>query len=294
MSELKLYIISGTSGSGKTIALQVLEDLGYYCIDNLPASLIPEFANKMVSKAQSCAISIDSRNQDFIDDFDMGFKHLDQHKIKKRLVFLDADDATLLKRYSETRRKHPLSDEQTSLSEAIAKERALLSNIADQADRRINTSLQTPHELRTLMREDSGSIGGRTCTLLLQSFGFKYGSPLDADFVFDVRCLPNPHWEPNLKSLNGTDQEVIKFLEQEPDCELMSEHIRSFVATWIPKFIADNRNYITIAIGCTGGQHRSVYLVEKLNQYFTDPEQPLSDALQIITRHREIGIQANV
>ncbi len=289
MSDAEFYIVSGTSGSGKTIALQVLEDIGYYCIDNLPASLVPELAARMKDAggvAQKCAISIDSRNHDLLSDLDSSVQQLANLNIKVRILFLDADDASLLKRYSETRRKHPLSDAQTSLPEAIAKERALLDKLALLAHRRVDTSAMTPHELRTLVREDAGNIGGHACTLLLQSFGFKYGSPLDADFVFDVRCLPNPHWQEDLKRLNGKDQAVVDFFSAQPDCALMVGDITAFLDTWIPKFIADNRNYITVGIGCTGGQHRSVYVVEQLLNHFQH-----ASNLQTLARHRELNLR---
>ena len=288
MNDTKFYIISGTSGSGKTIALQELEDLGFYCIDNLPATLVADLASRMTDASgapQRCAVSIDSRNHDFLGDLDESINALKNLNINTRIVFLDADDASLLKRYSETRRKHPLSDATTSLPEAIAKERALLDYVASRANRRVDTTHMTPHELRGLIREDSGGIGNHACTLLLQSFGFKYGSPLDADFVFDVRCLPNPHWHADLKAKNGTDSEVIKFFQEQPDCLLMIDHIQGFLDTWIPKFIADNRNYITIAIGCTGGQHRSVFITEQLLNHFKD--QP---ALHTLIRHRELNL----
>ncbi|HAU67489.1 MAG: RNase adapter RapZ [Arenicella sp.] len=286
MSNADFYIVSGTSGSGKTIALQVLEDIGYYCIDNLPASLAPDLAVRMMGAAgssQKCAISIDSRNHDLLSDLDASIKQLSALDINLRIVFLDADDPTLLKRYSETRRKHPLSDPETSLREAIDKERSLLEKLALLAHRRIDTSTMTPHELRTLVREDAGNKGGYACTLLLQSFGFKYGSPLDADFVFDVRCLPNPHWNTELKHLNGKDQAVIDFFKDLTDCTQMVNDIEKFLDTWVPKFIADNRNYITVSIGCTGGQHRSVYIVEQLLIHFKK-----SNALQTLVRHREL------
>jgi len=193
MSASKFFIISGTSGSGKTIALQVLEDLGFYCIDNLPASLVPDMAARVLgnnTEEHNCAISIDSRNQDFIGDLESSFASLNSLNIETRAIFIDADDDTLIKRYSETRRKHPLSDDQTTLIEAIAKERQLLAHIADIADRHINTSKTTPHELRTIIRDDTGRASDHSLTLLFQSFGFKYGSPRDADFIFDMPAKP--------------------------------------------------------------------------------------------------------
>ena len=213
---INFLIISGTSGSGKTIALQVLEDLGYYSIDNLPASLLPDMAKRALShqlenrssQFNHYAVSIDSRNRDIIGDLQSVFTQLDEFDVQHQIIFLDADDSALLKRYSETRRKHPLSDQQTSLSEAITRERELLEYLSDIADFRLNTSRTTPHELRSAIRNYAAAAEHGGMTLLFQSFGFKYGNPRDADFVFDVRCLPNPHWEPDLKPLSGLDQPV--------------------------------------------------------------------------------------
>ena len=282
----KFFIISGTSGSGKTIALQVLEDLGFYCIDNLPASLVPEMAARVLGNNtthHNCAISIDSRNQDFIGDLKESFGSLNSFNIETRVIFVDADDDTLLKRYSETRRKHPLSDENTSLIEAIHKEREILKHLSTIADRRIDTSKTTPHELRSIIRDDSEYASKHSLTLLFQSFGFKYGGPSDADFVFDVRCLPNPHWHSELKPLTGLDKPVEDFLAKQDLCTEMYEQIRSFVGHWLPHFINDNRNYITVGIGCTGGQHRSVYLTNRLQQHFTNQSN-----IQTLVRHREL------
>lgn len=288
MSASKFFIISGTSGSGKTIALQVLEDLGFYCIDNLPASLVPEMAARVLgnkTEKQNCAISIDSRNQDFIGDLKSSFETLSTFNIETRVIFIDANDDTLLKRYSETRRKHPLSDHETTLVEAIAKERTLLAHIAEIADRHVNTSDTTPHELRSIIRDDTANTDEHSLTLLFQSFGFKYGNPTDTDYIFDVRCLPNPHWNAELKPLTGLDQPVQDFLSQHSMCNDMYEHIRDFIAHWLPHFINDNRNYITVAIGCTGGQHRSVYLTNRLQQHFVQTQ-----TIQTLVRHRELSL----
>jgi len=284
----KFFIISGTSGSGKTIALQVLEDLGFYCIDNLPASLVPEMAARVLGNNtthHNCAISIDSRNQDFIGDLKESFESLKSLNVETRVIFVDADDNTLLKRYSETRRKHPLSDSNTSLIEAIKKERELLQHLALIADRKIDTSKKTPHELRSIIRDDSEQNSEHSLTLLFQSFGFKYGTPSDVDFMFDVRCLPNPHWHPELKPLTGLDPAVREFFADKAMCNEMKQQIQSFVEHWLPHFINDNRNYITVGIGCTGGQHRSVYLTSLLQQYFRNHEN-----IQTLVRHRELSL----
>jgi UPF0042 nucleotide-binding protein len=284
----KFFIISGTSGSGKTIALQALEDLGFYCIDNLPASLVPEMAARVLGNDtthHNCAISIDSRNQDFIGDLKESFDTLKSFNIETRVLFVDADDNTLLKRYSETRRKHPLSDENTSLIEAIHKERELLQHLSIIADRKIDTSKITPHELRTIIRDDSEHGSEHSLTLLFQSFGFKYGNPTDVDFMFDVRCLPNPHWHAELKALTGLDQAVQDFLGKQTACTEMHQQIRTFIEYWLPHFINDNRNYITVGIGCTGGQHRSVYLTNLLQQHFSTHSN-----IQTLIRHRELSL----
>lgn len=284
----KLFIVSGTSGSGKSIALQVLEDLGFYCIDNLPASLVPDMAMRILGNESSkghCAISIDSRNQDYLGDVRDAVAELGKLNIETRIIFLDADDQTLQKRYSETRRKHPLSDGETTLLEAIAKERELLEPMHEVADRHINTSRTTPHELRSIIRDDSTRSKEHALTLLFQSFGFKYGAPSDADFVFDVRCLPNPHWQEELQRLTGLDSAVQDFLQAQPACVEMFQHIRDFLSHWIPHFIKDNRNYITVAVGCTGGQHRSVFLTQELQQHFVQ-----DDSIHTLVRHRELTL----
>ena len=288
MSSINFFIISGTSGSGKTIALQVLEDLGYYCIDNLPASLLPEIATRVINGDKSnkkLDVSIDSRNQDFIGDLKNNFSHLSSLNIEYRVVFLDADDVTLLTRFSETRRKHPLSDENTSLLEAITKERKILEHIANIAHLHINTSKTTPHELRSTIRNYASTTSDGSLILLFQSFGFKYGNPDDADFVFDVRCLPNPHWDPALKKLSGVDKPVIEYLSSQTMCNEMFEKIRDFIDFWLPNFINDNRNYINVAIGCTGGQHRSVFLSNLLCKHFS-----LNETIQTQVRHRELNL----
>ena len=282
----KFFIISGTSGSGKSIALQALEDLGFYCIDNLPASLVTELAARVLANdtlEHNCAVSIDARNQDFIGNLQQSLDSLNALNMETRLIFLDADDETLLKRYSETRRKHPLSNANTSLSEAIKQERKLLTFIKKISHTNVNTSTTTPHELRTIIRDESQQSSTYALTLQLQSFGYKYGNPKDVDYMFDVRCLPNPHWHPELKPLTGMDKAVQDYLNSEPLCELMYEQIRDFIDQWLPHFINDNRSYITVGIGCTGGKHRSVYLSEQLKQYFEQ-----NQSLQTLLRHREL------
>lgn len=262
----KLVIVSGRSGSGKTVALHALEDLGYYCVDNLPVTLLSELKSHIKAAHPLVAVSIDARN---IPADLVHFKEiLDALKsstpVDCEILYLDADDNTLVKRYSETRRKHPLTRRGTSLREAIQKERDLLAPIANHADYTIDTSHSKRQSLQNLVRDRIIRTESSKLQLLLQSFGYKHGLPPEADFVFDIRCLPNPYWESALRPLTGLDAPVIEFLEQQPDVLKMQNDILNFLLNWIPHFEADNRSYLTIALGCTGGQHRSIYMVESL------------------------------
>lgn len=284
---MNLIIVSGLSGSGKSIALHLLEDLGYYCIDNLPISMLPslikEFHTKPSEPVQDIAIGIDARNiPDSLNDFESCLEELTANKIKYKVFYLEANDESIIKRYSETRRKHPLSQDNMSLAEAITLEKKLLEPVAYCADITFDTSLTNVHQLRErikerLIRDDDSSV-----SLLIESFGFKHGAPINADFVFDVRCLSNPHWVPELRAQTGQDQAVIDFLESNSDVETMYNDILSFLNKWLPKFIAENRSYMTIAIGCTGGQHRSVYITEKIVSTL------IKDYPSILIRHREL------
>ncbi len=262
---MRLVIISGRSGSGKTIVLHALEDLGFYCIDNLPSSFLPELEKQVGNHHQSVAVGIDVRNGP-TDPFHFKTVINDLNKAKKKceIVYLDANENTLLKRFSETRRKHPLTDQTTSLREAIRKEYEILAPIANLADFIIDTSPLTSQELKNLIRDRIAHHPANQIQLLLQSFGFKYGLPPEADFIFDVRCLPNPYWQSDLRRLSGLDRPVIDYLETFPEVQQLLTDICAFITKWIPHFQADNRSYITIAIGCTGGQHRSVYMVESI------------------------------
>ena len=285
---MKLTIISGLSGSGKSIALNVLEDLHYYCIDNLPAGMLPALADQLISSDnmthEHIAVGIDARNNPSdLANFSSILKNLKSRPINIDILFLEADNATLIKRFSETRRRHPLSSEERPLSEAIVQERNLLEPIALEADLRMDTSRTNIHQLRDLIHSRVNSASDAKLSLLFESFGFKQGIPVDADFIFDVRCIPNPHWEPSLRSLTGKDKAVAQFLEQHSDAVQMFTDIRDFMNRWVPRFEADNRSYMTVAIGCTGGQHRSVYMVEKLATYFT------AKRSGILHRHRELS-----
>ena len=284
---MNMVIISGLSGSGKSVALHALEDMNYYCIDNLPVGLLGalanEFQDKPLTTGTDIAVGIDARNHpDQLDHFPDIIAGLRSQGIACKIMFLQADDATLLKRFSETRRKHPLSDSSTPLADAIEKERGLLSPITANADLFIDTSRTNVHQLRELVMETQGKADSSGFSLLLRSFGYKHGIPADADFVFDARCLPNPHWEPNLRNQTGRDREVAEFLEHEDIVARYFDQLAQFLSTWIPRFQTDNRSYLTIAIGCTGGQHRSVYLVERLAKHLD------GQTGAVVKRHREL------
>jgi len=286
---MKLIIISGLSGSGKSIALNVLEDLNYYCIDNLPtgmlSALADEILNNNLNTYENFAVGIDARNlAGELEHFPETIKNLKHQNLDCETFFLEAEDNTLIKRFSETRRKHPLTNKNISLKEAIQQERTLLEPISGYADLCLDTTQTTIHQLRDLVKQRVISTDNhQTMSLLFESFGFKHGIPTNADFVFDVRCLPNPHWEAALRNKTGTDKEVIEFLEKSDEVDKLSQDIMTFLDGWLGKFETDNRNYMTIAIGCTGGQHRSVYMVEKLATLFNKTRNG------VITRHRELS-----
>ncbi len=279
LNEMQLVLISGLSGSGKTIALHVLEDAGYYCVDNLPASLLEETLVFLAGRGDlHVAISIDARSGDSHQRLPGMVQQLRQ-QVDLRLLYLESKTETLVRRFSESRRRHPLSNVRRALHEAILLERELLDPIAQLAHR-IDTSDLSPATLRRWIN-DIAVLGNRRLTLLFASFGFKHGIPLDADLVFDVRCLPNPHYDPVLRPQTGRDRAVIEFLEKSPEVSEMMADIRHYVSKWLPCFVRDNRAYLTVAIGCTGGQHRSVYISEQLASYFSATEQTL-------VRHREL------
>lgn len=280
---MRLIIISGRSGSGKTVALNALEDIGFYCIDNLPIKFISELDDKIGTIHQNIAISIDSRNQtEDLYNFRETLHSLRDSGKSGEIYFLDADVNTLLRRYNETRRKHPLTSQTVSLKEAIEQEYALLSPLADLADATIDTSRMSHHDLHQIIRDKVTHQTTGTLQVLLQSFGFKKGVPIDTDYIFDVRCLPNPYWEPGLRALSGKDNDVIHFLDAKEDVGQLYQDILSFLETWLPKFEANNRCYMSIGIGCTGGRHRSVYLVDKLAKKLAQT----IDNIQV--RHREL------
>lgn len=284
---MRLIIVSGRSGSGKSTALNVLEDNDFYCIDNLPAMLLPELAERSLLAAElvhpQIAVSIDARNApNQLERFPELLAGLRERHIVCDVLYLDADDETLLKRFSETRRRHPLTNDSRSLAEAIRDEKVLLAPITDLADLTINTShlnlyqLRDSIKLRLLDKPEPGTA------FLIESFGFKRGVPVDADVVFDIRCLPNPYWKPDLRAYCGLDQPIIEYLNEQTDVEEMYADIYAYLAKWLPRFAASNRAYVTVAIGCTGGQHRSVYMAQRLGESL---RQELSN-VQI--RHRDV------
>ena len=283
---MSFFIVSGLSGSGKTIALQALEDSGFYCIDNLPAALLPHFAGLLADMRNNAimdvAIGLDVRNRAFLADLPNSLEELRTRGVHYRIIFLEAEDSILVKRFKETRRKHPMSDHQTPLVEAIGVEKELLGPLSYDAALRIDTTRTTPHDLRAQVRNFARGEETAGLTLLFESFGYKHGTPLDADYVFDVRCLPNPYWEAELRQHTGLDEPVVRFLEKNADVQAMLDEIRGFLEKWLPRFEREDRTYLTIAIGCTGGQHRSVYLVQRLAEYFANK------GMKTQVRHREL------
>jgi UPF0042 nucleotide-binding protein len=282
---MEIVLITGMSGSGKSVALHALEDSGFYCVDNLPPELLIPFAELEHDRNEErVAIAIDVRSASSLPLMPGQLQVLESLGFKITSIFLDASSDTLLRRYSETRRRHPLSgrnsiEGELALSESIEFERELLSRLREKAHV-IDTSFLRSPQLQSYVKSLVNSSGAKL-TLVFESFGFKRGIPIDADYVFDVRMLPNPHYESALRPLNGKDEPVQKFLEIYPDVKLMQDQIKTFIEHWLPALEKDHRNYITVAIGCTGGQHRSVYLVEKLSQHF-------SNNWLTLKRHREL------
>ncbi len=283
---MRLVIISGLSGSGKSVALNVLEDAGFYCIDNIPVGPLRSFV-KEIQPGQDpdydlVGVGLDARNLPDIAQLPGLIEEFRKAGASCEVVFLQAENDVLLSRFSETRRRHPLTSDEISLPEAIAKERELLGPIIDMADLIIDTSSTTVHDLRDLVRDRVESRGQNALSILIESFGYKHGLPADADFVFDVRCLPNPYWESELRPLNGRDKPVRDFLSEKAQVREMVDDIEGFLKHWIPRYKNFQRSYLTIAIGCTGGQHRSVYIAEAL------AERLLAVHGSIQTRHHEL------
>ena len=292
-AQSRLIILSGLSGSGKSVALHTLEDEGFYCVDNLPLSLLPDFTERMLKQQMKIypliAVGIDARSgHDDLSNFDNIISEVKKFDIQVEIIFLKAERNTLFKRFNETRRKHPLTKRGIPLFEAIEIENSLLAPVANEADMTLDTTHTNIHQFRSIIKErllEQNKESG--ISLLFQSFGFKHGSPSDSDFVFDVRCLPNPHWETDLRPLTGQDTGVINFLQSYEIVDKMFNQIAQFIENWTPEFEVQNRYYLTISIGCTGGQHRSVYLAESLYNYFKD------NYANVSLRHRELDIAVN-
>ncbi len=284
---MKLIIVSGLSGSGNSIVLDTLQDCGYYCIDNLPISMLEGFIKDVMlvetETYDKTAIGIDARNQtkNFLS-FPDNLEYIREKGIICEVLFMQAEENVLLRRYNETRRKHPLSDSNVPLKQALKLEKDMLKSVIKYADLIIDTSRTSLYQLRELVINQVDKKNEEYFSLQFQSFGYKYGIPLDTDFVFDARCLPNPYWDTNLRGLTGKDEPVIKFLENSESARDLFQDINLFLEKWVPRFQDNNQCYLTVAIGCTGGQHRSVYLVEALVMQFKD------NALNVIVRHREL------
>ncbi|OOZ46410.1 RNase adapter RapZ [Solemya velum gill symbiont] len=284
---MKLIIVSGLSGSGKTVALRTLEDAGYYCIDNLPVALLSTTVERLLqhdnSLHQDIAIGIDIRTgENELATLPEVCSSLNSDRLACRILFLQADNGSLLRRYNETRRRHPLAAENKPLPAAIESEREILAPVCSSADFIVDTSNLNLHELRRKILAEVAELA-HSLQIEIKSFGFKYGTAEDADMVFDMRCLPNPHWQSELRPLTGKDFAVEEFLRQEPQTEKIMTQLTNLIGDWVPFYKREGRAYLTIAIGCTGGQHRSVFIAEQLYQQLTDK---LND--QVTIRHREL------
>jgi RNase adapter protein RapZ len=283
---MKLIIISGRSGSGKTTALRALEDAGYDAIDNFPVNLLQSLVHNALRDPLHgdlhFAVCIDARSSN-LERFPEILLALDRMDVDCQVIYLDALSATLVKRFSETRRRHPLTDEHTDLLQAIEAEREVLEGISDLADLNIDTTTLRGHQLTDLIATRVIGSTRSGLSLLFRSFGYKFGVPVDADLVFDIRCLPNPYWVQELRPLTGLDPAVESFLDGDPMVGEMFDDLCAFLERWLPRFEDDHRAYMTVAIGCTGGQHRSVYMVEKLGARFRDR------FTSVLVRHRELG-----
>lgn len=279
---MELIIISGRSGSGKSVALRALEDVGYYCVDNIPLPLIPQLAEYTAKSDRSVVVSLDIRN---FPENATEFEHILQSlptEIVTKIIFLECDRNTLIRRYSDSRRLHPLSNQERSLESAIDLEESLLEPIIHQANYIIDTTQLSSHGLAEHLRELLRGSSEKEMQIIVESFGFKYGVPPDADYVFDVRFLPNPHWNVELRPMTGLEQPVIDFLKGHAEVHNFIYQTRHYLEMWLPALEKNNRSYLTIAIGCTGGKHRSVFIAEKLGQYF------LSRDKKVQIRHRSL------
>lgn len=280
----RVIFISGLSGAGKSVVLHALEDLDYYCIDNFPIKLISSFFAHLNEYPAQIAIGINAHNQEAMMPELLNLIRDSENNLAMgiELIFLEADNDILMKRYSETRRKHPFSNNNSPLQDAISNERSLLTSLAESADLKIDTTRLNVHDLRDLVNRRIAGRDTSNLSIQLISFGFKYSAPHDADFIFDVRCLPNPYWESSLRGFSGKDKEVIEYLDSQPLAHKMADQLSSFISEWLEYFDAENRSYLTIGIGCTGGRHRSVYIVDKLAAVLSDGHD------QLIINHRDL------
>ena len=280
----RVIVLSGLSGAGKTVALRAFEDLGFYCVDNLPTALLPALVAALTGGERTpmtrIAVGVDVRSRGDLERLPEAISALAESGAQVELLFLDSNDAMLLKRYSETRRRHPLSSGKRSLPDAIAEERRRLRPLAAIADRVLDTGEMNVHQLRRAIATGFGAADGET-TLLFESFAYRRGLPPDSDFVFDARCLPNPHWDPRLRPLSGKDAAVREFLAGQPLVEHFLDDIIRLLEEWLPRFEGEDKRYLTVAIGCTGGRHRSVYLAERLAEHFRGK-------WDVLTFHREM------
>lgn len=286
----RLIIVSGLSGAGKSTALRALEDLGFYCVDNLPIALLPSLGRELTARTGAntpAAVGIDVRNVSDLAAFPGILRELRGQGVDCRVLFFTAERQTLINRYNETRRQHPLAREGVPISEAIDTEQLRLAPVAELADMSIDSSGLNIYQLRTTVR-DLLSQGTHAPTLVFQSFGYKFGTPLDADMVFDMRCLPNPHWEPALRDFSGLDAPVREFLERQPDVPRLFDDICRFLDAWLPRFAASDRGQVTVGIGCTGGRHRSVYMAHRLGEYYKS-QQAQTEHGRVLVRHRQLA-----
>lgn len=279
---MELVIISGRSGAGKSVALRALEDVGYYCVDNIPLPLIPQLAEYLSSTEQSTVVSLDIRNLPNEPNLLESVLSQLPPSIHTKIIFLDCGRKTLIRRYSDSRRLHPLSTQDLSLEAAIDLESTLLDPLLQQANYVIDTTYLSAHELAESLRELLRGSAEKELQIVVESFGFKYGVPADADYVFDVRFLPNPHWNPELRPMTGLEQPVIDFLERQTEVHNFIYHTRNYLEMWLPALEKNNRSYLTIAIGCTGGKHRSVFIAEQLAKYFASRDK------KVQVRHRSL------
>ncbi len=276
---MQIVLISGLAGAGKSTALKILEDNGYYCVDNLPPSMITSLIETHPS-IEKIAIVVDTRSHKTLQQLPLAIKNINALGADVKIIYLEASSEILIKRFSETRRKHPLSHHTKTIIDCIYEEQEILSTVK-QIAHRIDTSNLSANELRRIIKQFVNVENG-DFTIVIQSFGFKYGLPIDSDFVFDVRCLPNPHYAESIRDFNGTEAPIIEFLQKEPKVTQMTNDIFEYLHRWVAEINQDNRNYLTISIGCTGGKHRSVYITDQLFKLFHQIK------YKVLIRHRQI------